>query len=285
MTDAQSFYLLLAIFYFIECLASAPSGSQAFVSKGAGAKRWRIRRVAFPVHGFRKDIFLTPIFPWPGMLVMPKFQAISEPLAPMALRHLGKRIQLLTNSTAPLRSTGLLIFLHFFLLLPVCYYFYARTPVVLFALVYGYLLCVLAAARFYALHQRYFPTLKEERFKNTIYTAFLPWHAMRAADVIALRLSAGWNPHVLMATDPSALSNKRQLRRAWNEAALHPEVRPGRDELASLFDQAGLDLEAFTAPPELSHDEAYCPLCETIYVEGTSQCANCPEVALVPAQR
>ena len=285
MTDAQSFYLLLLIFYLIECLAAAPSGSQAFVCKGTKAKRWRPRRVAFPVNGFRKDIFLAPLLPWPGLLAMPERLEAVATIRPLALRHLRKRIQLLTRSTAALRSTSLLIFLHFFLLLPVCYYFYSRTPAVLIALVYGYLLCLWAAARFYALHKRFFPRLSNERFKHTMYTAFLPWHAMRTSDVIVTRLSRSWNPHLLLATDATALSNKRQLRRTWNEAVYRQDSRPGKEELMMLFKQAGLDLDDFTAPPEVSSDEVYCPICETIYLASTSHCANCSEVPLVSSQR
>lgn len=281
MSDAQSFYLLLAIFYLIECLSSAPSGRQAFVSMGLGNKRWRSRSVAFPVNGFRKDLFFCPFLPWPGMLALPGNQGDDSPISPMALRHLRKRIQILAVMTSALRSMSLVIFLHFFVLLPVIYYFYAKTLVVPLALGYGYLLCAVATVRFYGLHKRLFPSLKDERFKHTIYTLFLPWHAMRSADVIIARRSASWSPVVLLATDPECLSNKRRLRRLWNEAVLQPKAKPGQSELRSLFEQARVDLEKYTAPPEVAGDEVYCPICETVYVEGTEDCANCEGVSLV----
>lgn len=278
MTDAEYFYLLLALFYLIECLSIAPSGSRAFVSRDIHGHRWKPSRTGIPINGLRKVLFLCPILPWPRMLIRPKTE--HSPLSTHSLRHLRKKVKLLNDTTHDMRIFGLFLFIHFFIFLPVVNFFYAGTVLIVITVIYGYFVCAFVALRFFAIHRRYFPKLKGERFKNTLYCLFLPWHAMRAADIIIIRRSATWHPLAILGNDPTYPPNKKILRRAWNEASYYPKAKTTHEELTHLFNQNGQDITTFMAPPKVPDDEAYCPVCETTYLASTTHCATCKGIRL-----
>ena len=274
MTDAQTFYLLLAAFYLYECLSFAPSGSQAFAGKGG--RIWRWREPAFHLSGAHKEVFCAPIIPWPGLLSVFPTNPATGPIGPLSLRHLQKRSLLLGKITAPLRELGLLLFLHYFLVFPIVYYYYLGTIWVIVAILMGELLALITACRFYCIHKRLFPEAKGERRIETFFNAFFPWHSMRASDLIVRKMTATWNPLILLASDAQHPKNTRQLARLWREAAYGNDTTG----LASLLDLADIDPAPWNRPPGLDADQKFCPICRTIYEAGPTTCVDCRGVSL-----
>ena len=275
MTDAQTFYLLLASFYLYECLGFAPHGARAFA--GMGGNRWRWREPAFHLSGAHKDVFCAPVIPWPGIItVFPPSETSSTKHSPFALRHLQKRSQILGKITAPLRRSGLIVFLHYFVVLPYVYHFHYGSLWIFAAILAGEFLAVITGIRFYFLHRRLFPDLKGERRLETFFTAFFPWHAMRASDLIVKRMTANWLPLVCLVSDSRSRANSRELARLWRKAAYDGTS----DELKELTALAGIDPSPWNLPPDLEADQQYCPVCHTIYEEGPGTCADCRKVPL-----
>ncbi|YCM42181.1 hypothetical protein V2O64_12795 [Verrucomicrobiaceae bacterium 227] len=277
MTDAQTFYLLLAAFYLFECLSFAPSGARAFVSLGAEARRWKKRDLAFRFSGANQDIFCAPILPWSGMLaVFPRPSRNNPEVTPLTLRHLRKQAAILDSVTQPLRRLSLLVFLHYFVILPYFYLFFFGSLWVLLLIALGELLSIVTALRFYKLHRRLFPNDKGERRLETFYNAFFPWHAMRAADLIIQKRSAHWHPLALLASAPHQGANLRDLSYLWRENKYHEKT----SDLNALLEQANIDPTSWDEPPLHEPGQSYCPLCHTTYEPGTRQCADCRDVTL-----
>lgn len=275
MTDAQTFYLLLAAFYLYECLSFAPSGSQAFVGKGG--RIWQWREPAFHLSGAHKDVFCAPLIPWPRLLLV--FSPKQDPPSshsPLALRHLRKRSVCLAEITTPLRRLSLLIFLHYFFVLPFLYTYHSETIFVPIAILLGELYAFIGACRFYRLHKRLFPEDKGERRLETFYNAFFPWHTMRAADLIVRKKTANWHPLLCLANDPHSTRNMRQLSRRWREATHTGDTA----ELTEILKQADIDPSHWNEPPALEAKQQFCPLCHTVYEAGPESCADCQNVPL-----
>ena len=277
MTDAQIFYLLLAAFYLCECLSFAPSGARAFVSLGMKARRWKRRDLAFRFSGADKDVFCAPFLPWPSMLtVYPRSSKALPAPSPGTLGNLSKESALLASITAPLRKASLLVFLHYFIILPYFYIFFFGSALVLVLVALGEVLSVCTAIRFYCLHRRLFPDDKGERRLETFYNAFFPWHAMRAADLIIEKKSEHWHPLALLCSAPHQNANLRELSHLWRAAAYHRDTK----ELATILKQAGIDPSDWDSPPLHDPGQSYCPLCHTTYEPGPGQCADCTNVDL-----
>jgi len=275
MTDAQTFYLLLAAFYLYECLSFAPSGSQAFAGKGG--RIWRWRTPAFRLSGTHKDVFCTPLIPWPGLLaVFPATTTATAPISALSLRHLQKRSLLLGKLTAPLRELGLLLFLHYFLVFPIVYFYYLETIWVIVTILMGESLALITACRFYRIHKRLFPEAKGERRLETFFNAFFPWHSMRASDLIVRKMTATWNPLVLLASHAHHPKNTRHLARLWREATHQNDTT----KLAPLLELAKIDPTSWNHAPALDRDQKFCPICRTIYEPGPIICADCQGVSL-----
>ncbi len=277
MTDAQIFYLLLAAFYLFECLSFAPSGARAFVSLGMSARRWRRRNLAFRFSGANKDVFCAPILPWPSMLtVYPQSPKDQSSPSRLALENLRKQSTQLASMTGPLRQASLLIFLHYFIILPYFYIFFFGSAFVLVLVALGEILSIFTAIRFYRLHRRLFPDEKGERRLETFYSAFFPWHAMRAADLIIRKKSEHWHPLVLLSSAPHQNANLRDLSYLWREATYHGETK----DLTKILKQAEIDPSDWNSPPMHEPGQSFCPLCHTTYEPGPGQCADCPGIHL-----
>lgn len=277
MSDAQTFYFLLAAFYLFECLSFAPAGARAFVSRGRRASRWHKRGYAFRFSGADKDVFCAPLIPWPGMLaVFPKPEPIIEKYSPQALRHLRKRSISLERLTRTLRRFSLVIFLHYFVILPYFYVYHLGGVWVLILIVLGEFLAFVTAFQFYFIHRRLFPDAKGERRLGTFYNAFFPWHAMRASDLIVRRVSKNWDPLLLLASAPHARNNLGDLCHLWRKGRYEGETR----ELELLLNEAEIKTTGWTIPPRRDAGQSYCPLCHTVYEAGPDECADCRGVRL-----
>ena len=275
MSDAQSFYLLLAGFYLYECLEFAPNGAWAFV--GRGGSKWRWRNPAFHLSGAHKDVFCAPLIPWPGLLtVFPK--PATAPPSPRELRHLRKKSRNLGKATQGLRLCSLFVFLHYFALLPVAYHFFIGTPWMIAVIVQGELLAFITAFHFHRWHKRFFPEEKWERRLETLYNAFLPWHSMRASDLIVKKQSAHWHPLACLVSHPHATPNLKKLSRLWRQARFDRN----EDQLLPALEYAGIDPTPWDLPPNLDHDrQKFCPLCRTIYEAEAQICVDCKDVPLI----
>jgi hypothetical protein len=70
----------------------------------------------------------------------------------------------------------------------------------------------------YRFHKRLFPEAKGERRIETFFNAFFPRHSMRASDLIVRKMTATWNPLILLASEAHHPKNTRHLARLWREA-------------------------------------------------------------------
>jgi hypothetical protein len=275
MTDAQSFYLLLAAFYLYECLIFAPNGAWAFV--GRGGVKWRRRAPLFQLSGLHKEAFCSPVIPFPGFQLV--FPVVPDSLPKAGgLRRFKKQCVLLGKITIHLRICSLVVFLHYFLLLPLVYRHIVGSPAMIAIIIQGELLAFYTAFSFNRLHKRLFPEDKWERFLETLYTAFLPWHAMRSSDLIIKKRSADWHPLAALASHPDSPANQKQLARIWREARLAGDTAA----LEGFLNEAGIDPTPWDQPPELENpSQKYCPVCLDLYEEEAETCADCKGVALL----
>lgn len=275
MSDAQSFYLLLAAFYLYECLTFAPRGAWGFV--GRGGTKWRWRVPFFHLSGLHKEAFCAPILPYPGFQVV--FPAPPNSLPePKTLTRFRRESLRISKATRHLRFCSLLVFLHYFLFLPVAYHHWVGTPMMIAVIIQGELLAFYTAFAFHRLHKRLHPDDKWERRLETLYHAFLPWHAMRASDLIIKKGSATWHPLAALVSDPGSPSNQKQLALMWRRARHEGQSR----SLQTFLEKAGIDPTPWSFPPPLDEpNKKYCPVCLAVYEEKSMTCADCTGVALI----
>lgn len=282
MTDGQSFYLVLAIFYLIECVKFAPPGSIGLVSRFGGFGNCSPRPPFMTAWGIKKAVFLAPILPWPGSIYLLAHHAEAKPRARRialvsSVRHHHRFLRLATSKLSALATLNLL---NFFAVLPFLYVRAYEEKTILYALGYSYALLVLTAIHYRALHKRLFPSHKADRFKTTLYTALLPWHAARCCDEIYLSAAQRWHPVAALAANAQNQASLAQLQQHWRNANYLSQPTFSRADLAEAFRQAGLDPTRWQEARSDLESPRYCPCCLNGYEARVTHCADCHGVAL-----
>lgn len=283
MTDGQSFYLVLSVFYLIECIKFAPPGSVALISRGGGFGTCSPRQALMTAWGMKKDVFLAPLPPWPGAIYIAS--AVTEkrdrfyPISTVS--GIRRHQKLIAKATKTLRYLAILNFLNFFLLLPLVYIQTYSEAAVLGALAYAYLALLGTAIHYRALHKRLLPSFEADRLKTTLYTALLPWHAPRCLDELTLKSSLRWDPLAALACNASNKETLAQLKQLWRNAHYLEHPLYPADALSSALRQADLEHASWLDAPGEIESELYCPCCLSGFEQPATHCSDCKGVSLL----
>ena len=127
-----------------------------------------------------------------------------------------------------------------------------------------------------------------------------PFHSLRATDLLAKKLLAGYHPFAVAASllPPERFTAYARQRLARIRHPLPEASRPARsreiDEwykgriiraMEDAVKDREIDLEELGLPEAASRGEAYlsfCPRCHGLYEIAGGVCADCPEMPLVP---
>jgi hypothetical protein len=214
----------------------------------------------------------------------------------MIQRWLGKALRIESASrrlrvfAARSRLLGILANLQLVFLFLVAPLAFGRIgPAVLWRIIlFLFTLSTLIALEFRAAHKRLFPKAGNTRLKAAVTIALSPVAAIRARDVLARDLFAGFHPvAVAAATLPAsefATFASEQLRLC--RFAGHPDKWYPKT-LAKLIDerlrQVGLRPEELLRPAQReSGCVAYCPQCLAQYIKDRGGCTDCGFERLVP---
>ncbi len=283
MTDGQSFYFVLTLFYLIECIKFAPLESEALISRAGAFGACSLRRPFSTAWGLKKSVFLAPLLPWPASMYFLSGDAHAAPRKPRvqrvsSIRHHQRFLQ---RATQTLRSLAVLNLLNFFLILPIVYVRTYDERAILAVVGFCYLTLLGTAIHYHRLHKRILPSEKADRLKTTIYTALLPWHAPRAADEIFLKSSLRWNPVAGLAANVGNKGVLQQLQYHWRAAHFHPAPRYSKPAIADSLRQASIAPDHWLDAPESLDAPKYCPCCHSGYEKQASHCSDCDGVTLV----
>ncbi len=284
MSDGHSFYLVFAIFYLLECLKFAPPASIAMTSHRGGARTWRPHAPFLVAWGIRKLVFIGPLLPWPSLIYAVSGWTEREHLAKpvRTVSAVRRRLRFLEKATLPLRLLSLLTLLNFFAVLPFVYQQSDDEVLILAFIGAAYLALPASAIHFFLLHRRLLPGRQGDRLKSTLYTAFLPWHAMRCADELFLRCAEQWSPLAALAANANSPAATERLKLIWRRAHFSPSPPYSAKLLQSVFAQAAIDTSSWLLPPAASQHPKYCPCCHCEYKAFASHCADCRDQALRP---
>ncbi len=284
MTDAESFYLILAIFYLLECVKLAPPNSRSIETTWGNNNRWKPKTEFSRLLGIKKWLFLSPILPWPGRILI--FHSSSkQPVAkvPISSSRSRKLLFLIEKSTQALRYLSLLIFVYFFIGIPLLYRLQRGEPEFLFSIAIGYLLMCVSAVLYFRTHRRWLHQESGNRILSTIYTALLPWHSMRCADDIVSGATKTWDYPTVLASYKNNSHCLVLLSKFWREAHFVTTPPYSLNHLKSVTGDAGIDTRDWLVPHNTSGNK-YCPCCFAHYESTAKTCTDCPGVSLVEHQ-
>lgn len=282
MSDEQSFILVLIAFYLLECIKYAPPPATAFLSRWGNLSKWSPRNAFLHAHGIKKQLFIAPFLPWPNtcIVVTGNTEADHRKKRVRTLAGIRRWTCFLQRATRLLRFASCLTLLNFFLILPVLYSYYGDVFLVLYHLGFAYLFLFVASVHFFAVHKRLFPHLGTERFKSTLYLAFLPWHGMRAHDEIFLAASSSWSSLATYAAFADSPQSRSHLQRLWRQAHFLPKPPYSIDTLQSVFDTAKIDASQWLNFPKNFHAPQICPCCHSGYESTAHTCPECEHIPL-----
>lgn len=277
MSDGQSFYLVFALFYLLECIKFAPPAAMAMTSLLGGSRTWRPRAPFLVAWGIRKSVFIGPLLPWPSLIyaVYGWSERASRTKRVKTVSGVRRRIRFLEKATLPLRLLSLLTLVNFFVILPLVYQQSDDEIFILACIGAAYLILPASAVHFFLLHRRILPSRQADRLKSTFYTAFLPWHAMRCADEIFMLSAEQWCPLAALAANADNPAATKRLKRLWRSAHFRPAYAYSIELLRSIFSQAAIDTTDWLTPPAASQNPKYCPCCHCEYEAFASHCADC----------
>ena len=203
----------------------------------------------------------------------------------MSPRRAGREWARWKFVSSPLRWSGALLMLGFFVGLPLAYVYGGGLPTVLFAVL---LWCLMAwaAAHLWWLGKRVYPDAQAALRMDALLALLVPFHAMRALEIAAV--------HAMGTTHPvGLLLSSGDLENPWLgqfvRGVLHPrEGERGvssalRPFLVRALSGSGKKLEDFDFEPDHSDDAqaaSYCPRCHGLYLAQVATCPDCKGLGL-----
>ena len=156
MTDAESFYLILASFYFLECLKLCPPRTVALANSTGKANSWTPRSELVRFMGINKWVYIAPLLPWPGLIIVVAKEFTQNGSSktigsPLRIKRLTDRYR---KATLGLRVLSACIFCYYFALLPYLYFLQRGTPSFFISVGIGYLLMLAAALLLFRVRAR-----------------------------------------------------------------------------------------------------------------------------------
>lgn len=202
-------------------------------------------------------------------------------------RRLLRRWQLVSSG---LRWLPLLLVLGFFVGLPGLYLWGGPWLVLGWVLLLWGLMAVIAC-RVWWLGNRVFPAARAELRMDALLSLLVPFHAMRALEIVSVHAFAGVHPLALLVATGD-------LRNPWlgkfTRRVLHPRPENPGDEamkrtvlppLDPVLRRCGVAVADWDVPPVLNDDPeavACCPRCHAHFAAGPVACPDCGGLPLVP---
>jgi len=281
MTDAESFYLVLAVFYVIECVKFQPPGARAIENAWGLKHSWKPKDEFSRLLGIKKWLILSPILPWPGKIfIVGQGPEPKTRHKPITAYHVNQLLNLLEKSTRILRGVSTLVFLYFFLVIPYMYHLQKGEPEFFVSIAIGYALIWITAALFFSLHRRWLPQERGSRIVNTIYTALLPWHSMRCVDDIIMGKVKAWDYPTLLAAKKESPRCLDLLKESWRKAHFLKSHPYSLTKLEATTRNAKIDTSDWLTPIGISGAKV-CPCCFAPYESTARYCNDCAEVELI----
>lgn len=285
MSDAQTIFLILLAFYFFECLKWAPLGACAFTQQWWPKREW-VRYLPFiQFYGGKKSVFLAPLIPYS------RVQWITDAVGEAAYRDcpsveintVRKQVHALVEDSKSLRIASAGVFLIYFVYLPVVHQSIGEGSYLYSGVGLGYLGQIYVAVRYYMLHRQYYPEVSGRRWLHTLYSAVLPWHAMRASDEFFGTYYQKWSELTLLAAFVDQADARAWLSFYWREAVLAKTSHYRADTLRPLMEEVGLSEDEAMVIVKPTAGVKYCPCCATQYEARVEQCVDCADVELLSA--
>lgn len=284
MSDAQSIFIVLLCFYCFESLKFAPLGSYSIRSPLPATRRWNLQRPCLCLMGVRKLVFLAPLLPWP------QYQLITAAVGEAGHRTssikkidaIQAKLSYLKSETEWLRLCSLLLFLNYFLFLPLIYLRFGLGSYLYSTVALSYCLQALTALAFYAAHRKILRKEKGARGLHSFYCLVFPWHAMRAADELFLKSSLRWSQLALLGALAESAPAREQLALYWRQARFLKKAPYTAATLEPFLRAAGIDPEQAMLRDRPSHVGKYCPCCLGSYEMSAAKCIDCEGTQLLP---
>lgn len=185
------------------------------------------------------------------------------------------------NETRLLRLLGTMIFFTCFGVITVIYRRYGDGHEVLYAAAALISLQWIQAALFWRASGRLAHLLKH-RFWKMVACAFLPQHAMRAADHVCEALSP--EAHPLAAISEMGDAEKLKLLRPFWQSLQHSTAQSAalqQRALATFLKAQNISEDQLQEIPEKqSGSMAYCPQCSAQFRDPTARCKDCGDLEL-----
>jgi hypothetical protein len=182
--------------------------------------------------------------------------------------------------SGPLRWSGALLTLGFFVGLPLAYMDGGGVPTVLFAMVLWSLMAW-TAARLWWLGQRVYPDARPALRMDALLALLVPFHAMRALEIAAVHAMGNTHPVGLLLSSGDVGNPwlgrfvRRILHPQDGECGVSSALRP---ILTRALSGSGKILEDFDFEPDRSGDAqaaSYCPRCHGLYLAEVATCPDC----------
>ena len=205
----------------------------------------------------------------------------------MKIQAASRRILVFTGRSRWLRILANLQFFFLFLLLPLGFYRFG-TLIWWRALLILVVLSLAITLEFWTLHKMLFPSATEQRFKTAAVTTLSPVAAIRACDVIARDLLAGYHPlavaGAILPADDFRRFAGQQFRLCRFGDYLDQQYQGGLQKaMEQAIRKSKLNPQELLRPPEAdSGCVMYCPRCLAQYTKNREECADCGYESLAP---
>ncbi|MEQ1747951.1 MAG: hypothetical protein ABL974_00905 [Prosthecobacter sp.] len=219
--------------------------------------------------------------------VMPDSEREEDFLKQAALmldvKRFSEFLKALSAQTRILRILGTLIFLMCFGVISTIYRWLGEGPQVLIAAATLLLMLWVQAVIFWRVSGRLKEPIKH-RFWKTLAIAFLPQHAMRAADHVCA--ASPCQMHPLAALDSIEEPSRIDLVRPFWKAIFHGQIQSAPIQqrvLENFLNAQSMDINQLDEVPEKqAGSAAYCPRCLAQFRDATALCQDCGGLALQP---
>ena len=278
MTDAESFYLILTLFYLVECLKLLPPGTKAIANPIGRGKSWTPRSELVRFMGIGKWLFLAPLVPWPGIMIVTSNR---KPNTNESALRVARRFSVLRKRTHVLRVLSFSIFTFFFLVLPYLYFLQRGTVAFLISISIGYFMMFTAAFLQFRIRRKILLNEKSGWITHTLYTALLPWHAMRCADQLFFDYTRHWSWPAVLAAHADSPSARKHLLRLWRNSRWGKKPRYSIEVLKSILEEAGVDANSSINFNHSCGTAKQCPCCLASYQPNYDHCPDCGDIELL----
>jgi hypothetical protein len=212
-----------------------------------------------------------------------------------------RRLNRFRRASRPLRFLCNLLFVYLFVGIPpvVWRWGFERTWLPLLGALFA--LMLLSAVAFHAVHRRFFPRGRAERWTNAILACIAPQHAIRLGDVAARGILSDFHP-LACARLLLGAADFRDFARRWVRDLTFP-IPDGDSEFAeekarmrswwtadtlAFLGRYGLDERSLLEPPTTAENPAtasYCPRCHSTYERSEAMCEDCGGMKTTPCRK